>query len=145
MNAGEADALGFQIPNSCTAEQKKYLKCQVYDTNEFVRTKNAEVMWQKLSQAFNKGKCTPEQLYAEIHQMRHSVITNGIPMSARPCAYLLLAGLTEQQVLEQKGPYDLLVRTFFNLPDSHALRKDIKQVKNKKYKNIKPKTKKNDF
>lgn len=128
---GEVDAFEFQISNLCTSEQKKYLKYQVYDTNEFVRAKNAEVMWQKLSQAFNKGNCTPEQLFAEIHQMRQSVIVHGIPMTVRPSAYLLLLGISENQVLEQKAAYDLLVRNFFALPDSHALRKDIKQVKPK--------------
>lgn len=127
--SANCDALGFFIPSECTPDQVKYLKCQVSDPNEFVRAKNAEAMWVKLSQAFNQGKCSIDQLYAEIHQMRHSVIVHGIPLAARSKAYLLLAGLTESQVASQKDTFDSLVTKFFELPETNALRRDIKQVK----------------
>jgi len=99
----------------------------VTDPNEFVRSKHAESAWMKLSQAFNQGKCTLDQLNAEIHEMRQSVIVCGIPLASRPIAYLLLAGLTESQVAAQQTTFNGLVESFFQLPVTNSLRRDIRQ------------------
>ena len=124
----EFDLYGFEIPRESTESQIKYLQGQPNDPDEFARRKHAESAWNKLSTVFNEGKCTLDQLYAEIRLMRQSVIMNGIPHSVRAQAYLLLANITEFQVHEQKEIYEEYVQNFFALSSKNTVRKDIKQV-----------------